>query len=91
MTSTQTQEATHRRTRTGVTAARIGQFTGALPVAGGVAAPAPRHRSGAWARRAGLVMVSTLRAHPRGVQGIAARGAPHGPDWMGHHWVRRRP
>lgn len=35
MTFTQPQEAPHRR----ISAARIGQFTGALLIAGGVAAP----------------------------------------------------
>jgi len=53
MTLTHTQEGTHRRARAGVMAARVGQFTGALPSTGGVAAPAPRHLAGAWADQSG--------------------------------------
>jgi hypothetical protein len=75
MTLTQKQEVPHRRARETSTAAKIGQFTGALLGAGGVAAPALRRRNGVWAGP-GLVMASTIRAHPRGVLAIAAHGEP---------------
>lgn len=72
MTVTQTQEAPHRRARDASAAARIGQFTGALPGVGGVAARWPRRHGCAWA---GQAMVSALRP-PRGVLAIAARRRP---------------
>ena len=74
MTLSQTQEIPHRRARTVSSAVRDGQFTGALLGAGGVAALALRRHNGVWAGLTGLVMVSTLRAHPRGVLAIAAHG-----------------
>ena len=63
MTLTHTQE-THRRARAAPMAARIGQFTGALPVSGGVA-PEPRHRGGAWAGRTSALRRCDLPRHPR--------------------------
>ena len=63
MTLTHTQEGTHRRARAGVMAARVGQFTGALPIGGGVAASAPRHRMGAWAEPAGRPYRPDQRHH----------------------------
>jgi hypothetical protein len=74
MTLTQPQEAPHRRTHAASTAARIGQFTGALPALGGVAALAPRRLAGARAGLTGPVMASTFRAHPPGLLAIAAHG-----------------
>jgi hypothetical protein len=96
MTLTQAQEAPHRRTHAASTAARIGQFTGALPALGGVAALAPRRLAGA---RAGL----GLAAGPS--MGTGPRGQPPGgagDAWTGRHqassrgisrypWVRRGP
>ena len=103
MTLAQAQEAPHRRTHAALTAARIGQVTGALPALGGVAALALRHLSRAWAGLTGLVMASTFRAHPPGLLAITAHGAG-GADgaWTGksqassrviprYPWVRRRP
>lgn len=50
MTLTRTQKAPHhRRARGASSAARAGQFTGALLGTGGVAALALRHLSGVWA------------------------------------------
>jgi hypothetical protein len=86
MTLTQTQEVPHRGARETSTAARIGQFTGALLAAGGVATLALRHHNGVWAGLTGLVMVSTFRAHPRGVLAIAAHG-----ESRSYPAVRRRP
>jgi hypothetical protein len=65
MTLTQTQEGPHRRARAGVMAARVGQFTGALPVTGGVAAPAPRHLAGAWAGYTGGPYAPDQQHHHR--------------------------
>jgi hypothetical protein len=76
MTLLRKQEVPHRRARETSTAAKTGQFTGALLVAGGVAALALRRHNGIWAGLTGLVMASTLRAHPRGVLAIAAHGEP---------------
>jgi hypothetical protein len=78
MTFTQARKAAHRRISAAWTAARIGQFTGALLIAGGVAALALGHLAGAWAGLTGLVMVSTFRAHPPGVLAIAARTGARG-------------
>ena len=103
MTLTRTQEAPHRRAHAASTAARIGQFTGALPALGGVAALALRYLAGAWAGLTGLVMASTFRAHPPELLAITAHGAG-GADgaWTGRRqaaardiprypWVRSRP
>lgn len=51
MTLTHMREARHRRVHAVTMVARAGQFTGALPNPGGVAAPGPGHRAGAWAGR----------------------------------------
>ena len=77
MTFTWPLKASHRRAQT-APAASIGQFTGALLGAGGVAAT-------------GLVMVSTFPAQPRGLLAIAAHNRPRGRDLPGHRSVRRRP
>ena len=74
MTLTQKQEVPHRHAHQTSAAAGIGQFTGALLVAGGVAALALRRHNAVWAGLTGLVMVSTSQAHPRGVLAIAAHG-----------------
>ena len=78
MTFTWPLKAGHRRAQTAYSAASIGQFTGALLDASGVAAT-------------GLVMVSTFPAQPRGMLAIAAHNRPRGRDLPGHVWVRRRP
>jgi len=74
MTLTQKQEVPHRHAHETSTAARTGQFTGALLVAGGVAALALRRHNGVRAGLTGLVMASTFQAHPRSVLAIAAHG-----------------
>jgi len=61
MTLTRTRE-TRRRARTAPMAARIGQFTGALPVSGGIALE-PRHGGGAWAGRTGAPRWRDLPRH----------------------------
>jgi hypothetical protein len=94
MAFTQTQEVPHRRISAARIAAGIGQFTGALLIAGGVAALLPGHLGGAWAGLAGLVMVAAFRGHPPGVPAIAGharvRGGGAGTPKR-HPWVRRRP
>jgi hypothetical protein len=72
MTLTQAQEVPHRHARAVSSAVEGGQFTGALPTAGGVAKLELGHRNGAWAGPTGPVMVSGLRARPGGVLAIAA-------------------
>ena len=86
MTLTQKQEVPHRRAYETSTAARTGQFTGALLVASGVAALALRRHNGVWAGLTGLVMASIFRAHPRSVLAIAPHREPGS-----HPAVRRRP
>lgn len=71
-------KASHRRAQTALSAASIGQSTGALLLAGGVAAT-------------GLVMVSTFPAQRRGLLAIAAHNRPRGRDRPGRASVRRRP
>jgi Zn-dependent protease len=60
------------RARATVTAARVGQFAGALLVAGGVAMLALGYLGGIWAGLAGLAMVSASRAQAREVLAITA-------------------
>jgi hypothetical protein len=78
MTFTWPLKASHRRAQAAPSAASIGQSTGALLGAGGVAAT-------------GLVMVSTFPAQPRGLLAIAAHNRPRGRDRPGHARVRSRP
>jgi Zn-dependent protease len=60
------------RARAAVTAARVGQFTGALLTAGGIALFALGYANGAWAGLMGLLMVGASRAQAREVLTIAA-------------------
>lgn len=60
------------RARASITAARIGQFTGALLIAGGVALLVLGYLDGIWAGLIGLVMVSASRAQAREVLTITA-------------------
>jgi Zn-dependent protease len=60
------------RTRATITAARVGQYTGALLTAGGVALFALGYTDGAWAGLIGLLMVGAARAQAREVLAIAA-------------------
>ena len=78
MSLTSTHRAPRHRARTRADAARIGQYTGALLTAGGVAALALGHLAGAWAGLIGLAMVSGFLEHPRGVLAIAAHANPAG-------------
>jgi Zn-dependent protease len=55
-----------------VVAARAGQITGALLVAGGVTLLALGHADGVWAGLLGLAMIATSRAQAREVQAITA-------------------
>jgi Zn-dependent protease len=60
------------RSRAAITAARVGQYTGALLTAGGVALFALGYADGLWAGLMGLLMVGASRAQARGVLTIAA-------------------
>lgn len=60
------------RARAAITAARVGQYTGALLAAGGVALFALGYADGAWAGLLGLLMVGAARAQAREVLTIAA-------------------
>ena len=60
------------RARGAVIAARTGQFTGALLVAGGVAALALGYLDGLWAGLLGLAMIAASRAQAREVLAITA-------------------
>ncbi len=60
------------RARAAITAARVGQYTGALLTAGGVALFALGYADGAWAGLLGLLMVGAARAQAREVLTIAA-------------------
>ncbi len=91
MTLTHAHKAPHHHRARAATTARIGQFTGALLVAGGVAALALRYLAGAWAGLTGLVMVSAFRAHPRKVLAIAAHERPRRREIARYPWFRRRP
>lgn len=58
--------------RAAVTAARTGQLTGALLVAGGVAALALGYLDGIWAGLIGLAMIAASRAQARSVLAVTA-------------------
>lgn len=60
------------RARGAITAARVGQFTGALLIAGGVTLLALGYLDGIWAGLIGLLMVSTSRAQAREVLTVTA-------------------
>lgn len=60
------------RARAAVTAARVGQYTGALLTAGGIALFALGNVNGVWAGLMGLLMVGASRAQAREVLTIAA-------------------
>lgn len=68
------------RARSAVTAAKVGQFTGALLIAGGVALLALGYFDGIWAGLIGLVMVSASRAQAREVRTITALSGLHVRD-----------
>ena len=60
------------RARATVTAARVGQFAGAVLIAGGVAALAFGYLDGIWAALIGLPMVTASRAQARQVMAVTA-------------------
>src|SRR5215472_12013790 len=68
------------RARAAVTAARVGQYTGALLAAGGVALLALGYFGGVWAALAGLVMMGTSRAQARQAQAITTLAGLHVRD-----------
>jgi Zn-dependent protease len=60
------------RAHAAITAARVGQFAGAVLIAGGVATLALGYFDGIWAGLVGLVMVAASRAQAREVMAITA-------------------
>jgi Zn-dependent protease/CBS domain-containing protein len=71
------------RTRGTVTAARAGQYTGALLVAGGVALLALGYIDGLWVSLMGLLMAGTGRAQARQIMAVSAMSGLRVRDVLG--------